>query len=230
MKIFAFIFARGGSKEIKNKNIKIFAGQPLLNHTINFAKKLNFVDKIYVSSDSKKIRNIAKKNNVLTLVRPKKYSKDKSAEWLAWRHAIKHLNKNKTFFDIMIILPCTAPLRNSLDIYKCLKKLNKKTDIVVTKTTSSRHPAFNMVKADKFGKLKPYINLKKIFFTRQELPKIYNLCTIAYVTRPKYILNKKHLFDGVIKSIDIPESRSIDIDTKFDFKVAEYLFKNKNYQ
>ena len=87
-----------------------------------------------------------------------------------------------------------------------------------------------MVKADKFGKLKTYINLKKKFFTRQELPKIYNLCTIAYVTRPKYILNNKHLFDGIVKSIDIPESRSIDIDTKLDFKIAEYLFKNKNYQ
>ena len=61
MKIFAFIFARGGSKGLKNKNVKLFSGKPLLSHSINFAKKLNFIDKIFVSSENKKILNIAKK-------------------------------------------------------------------------------------------------------------------------------------------------------------------------
>ena len=173
-----------------------------------------------------------KKNKVSIISRPKSLASDKSSEWLAWQHAIKYLESQNVYFDVMVILPCTAPLRNKADIEKCIKKLNKDTDIVVTKTDTSRHPAYNMVQLSKKGHLKPYINLKKIFFRRQDLPKIYNLCTIAYVTRPKYVLKNKHLFGGKVSFVNIPQARSIDIDSKTDFKMAEILFKSqkdKNY-
>ena len=228
MKIFAFIFARGGSKGIKNKNTKTFAGKPLLYHSIKFAKKMKFINKVFVSSEDKKILKIAKKNKASIINRPKNLAGDKSPEWLSWRHAIKYLNKKKFFFDIMLIIPCTAPLRSRTDIVKCIKKLNRTTDIVVTKTDTSRHPAFNMVQLNKKGNLKPYISSKKIFTRRQDLPKIYNLCTVAYVTRPKYVLKKEHIFQGKVNFVNIPQSRSIDIDSETDFKIAELLFKKRH--
>ena len=91
MKIVAFVFARGNSKGIKNKNLLKFKKTTLLGHAINQAKKINGVKQVFVSSDSKKIINYAKKFKAKTpFLRPKKLSRDNSPEIDAWRHAIKY--------------------------------------------------------------------------------------------------------------------------------------------
>ena len=115
-----FIFKRGGSKEIKNKNIVKINNVPLINYTINFAKKLN-IEKIFISSDSKKIKNIVKKNNIYVIDRPKKLATDKSAEIYSWRHAINYYeNKYKNKIDKFIFLPTPSPLRKKKDFLKAL--------------------------------------------------------------------------------------------------------------
>ena len=89
MNTYAFIFARGGSKGIKDKNIKNFCGKPLIAWSIEMIKSLNLVEKLIVSTDSKKIANIAKFYGAeVPFARPKYLSKDSSPEWLAWRRAL----------------------------------------------------------------------------------------------------------------------------------------------
>ena len=133
MNTYAFIFARGGSKGIKDKNIKNFCGKPLIAWSIEMIKSLNLVEKLIVSTDSKKIANIAKFYGAeVPFIRPKYLSKDSSPEWLAWRHAL-NFKKRRRLTRGYVEYSYTAPLRKTIDIKKCLSIYYKtKPDAVIT--------------------------------------------------------------------------------------------------
>ena len=123
MKNVVFIFARSGSKGLKNKNIKKFAGKPLLYWTIKQAKKIKNIDDIILSTDSAKIAKIGKKYGAsVYFLRPKKLANDQSPEWLSWKHAAKFIEiKFNTKLKKIIVLPVTSPCREIRDINKCIK-------------------------------------------------------------------------------------------------------------
>ena len=222
-----FIFARGGSKGIKNKNIYEIDKKPLIQYTIDIAKKICKDSDIYVSSDSKKIIDIAKKNNISYIKRPKNISGDLSIELDAWKHAIFYLNnKKKIKFKKFISLPVTSPFRSVNDVKKCIKLLDENTDIVVTVSKAKKSPWFNMLKANRLGFFQLIFH-KKLYFNRQEVPKIFDMTTVAYVSKPEYIIATNHILKGKVKSVLIPEERSLDIDTIFDLKIAKMLIQNE---
>jgi CMP-N-acetylneuraminic acid synthetase len=226
--LYCFIFARGGSKGIKNKNLVKLNGKPLLFYSINLAKKIKSIKKIFVSTDNKAIAEYAKKNKVEVIKRPKKLSQDNSYEIEAWKHAIKFLKKKKIFFDIFLSLPTTSPLRKKNDVITSLKMLNKKkTDIVLTGTKSKRNPWFNMAMKKKNGFYKIINNNKKTIYNRQKAPNVIDLTTVAYVADVSYILKAKSYFDGNVKVNLIPSVRAVDIDDKNDLYYANYLLKIK---
>jgi len=226
--LYCFIFARGGSKGIKNKNLVKLNGKPLLFYSINLAKKIKSIKKIFVSTDNKAIAEYAKKNKAEVIKRPKKLSQDNSYEIDAWKHAIKFLKKKKIFFDIFLSLPTTSPLRNKNDVITSLKMLNKKkTDIVLTGTKSKRNPWFNMAMKKKNGFYKIINNNKKTIYNRQKAPNVIDLTTVAYVADVSYILKAKSYFDGNVKVNLIPSVRAVDIDDKNDLYYANYLLKIK---
>ena len=133
MKVLCAICARGGSKGVKNKNIKKLNGIPLIAHTIFQAKKSRIFTKIVVSTDSKKIQNISKKFGVENwFTRPRHLSSDKSEKQLAIRHLLVSAEKYyKIKFDVIIDLDVTSPLRNINDIKLAIKKFNvTKSDIL----------------------------------------------------------------------------------------------------
>jgi len=226
--LYCFIFARGGSKGIKNKNLVKLNGKPLLFYSINLAKKIKSIKKIFVSTDNKAIAEYAKKNKVEVIKRPKKLSQDNSYEIEAWKHAIKFLKKKKIFFDIFLSLPTTSPLRKKNDVITSLKMLNKKkTDIVLTGTKSKRNPWFNMAMKKKNGFYRIINNNKKTIYNRQKAPNVIDLTTVAYVADVSYILKAKSYFDGNVKVNLIPSVRAVDIDDKNDLYYANYLLKIK---
>lgn len=230
MKTYAFIFARGGSKGISNKNIKKLNGIPLIHYSIEIAKQLKSINKIFVSTEDEKIKQIAKVDGVKIIDRPMNLALDNTPELEAWKHAIKWLEKREDFFDVFISLPTTAPLRNSDDIEKCLSALNENIDMIITMSKSVRSPWFNMVKKEKNGRVSILNNEKKDFFTRQSVPETFDMNTVAYVSRPVFIKKAKGVFDGNVHGIEIPIERSIDIDTEFDFKLTELLLKQNEDQ
>ena len=124
MKVLCAICARGGSKGVKNKNIKKLIGIPLIAHTIFQAKKSRIFTKIVVSTDSKKIQNISKKFGAENwFIRPRHLSSDKSEKQLAIRHLLVSAEKYyKIKFDVIIDLDVTSPLRNINDIKLAIKK------------------------------------------------------------------------------------------------------------
>jgi len=231
MRTFAFIFARGGSKGVPGKNIKEICGKPLIAYSIEIAKEIESIEKIFVSTEDDNIATVAKKFGADIIPRPINLAQDDSPEWLAWQHAIKWLGERGDNFDIFVSLPTTSPLRNKKDIKQCLALFNEEIDMVVGITEAARSPWFNMVREKKDGFLNIFIGNGETYVRRQDTPKIYDMTTIAYVSRPEFIKQATGVFDGKVKGVKIPAERAFDIDTELDFEIAEFLLKkikNKN--
>ena len=95
--------------------------------------------------------------------------------------------------------------------------------MVVTVKNASRHPSFNMVTLDNNGFARLVMPLNKTVHRRQDAPPVFDMTTVAYVSRPDFILNADDMFVGKIRAVIIPEERALDIDTEFDFAVAEFM-------
>lgn len=226
MKIYSFTFARSGSKGIKNKNLKIFNKKPLVHWAIKDALKSKLINKIFISTDSKKIANVANKAGaIIPFLRPKKLSTSNSPEYLSWRHAIKFLKEKNDLPDIFLSVPCTSPLRTSNDLDNMIRLFVKeRADFVVGIYESDRSPYFNLMKI-KNNKLEVFSKRKKNIFRRQDCPKTYNLSTFAFIAKPDYILSNINFYSGKAKGYIIDKKRSIDIDELMDLEYAEYLRK-----
>jgi CMP-N,N'-diacetyllegionaminic acid synthase len=225
-KIICLICARKGSKGIKNKNIINFHNKPLIEWTFDLANSIKKFDKIYISTDSKKIITIAKKNKInVPFIRPKYLAKSNSKEIDVWKHALKHLKKIDEFPDVLVVIPATSPLRKKKQIiYSISKFLKDKSDVLITVKDPENNPYFNMVKVDKRGLAKIVIN-KKNFYRRQDAPKVYSMSTICYVIKPNYILKAKSIFEGKVTVAKFDKKSSIDIDDNYDLNLAKILFK-----
>lgn len=229
MSIVAFIFARGGSKGLPGKNILNFAGKPLIVWAIEQAKSISRIDKVIVSTDSEEIAEIALKAGAeVPYIRPKDLASDNAPEWMAWRHALNNYkNSEGAYPRVMLSLPVTSPLRSLTDIENCLDIYETaKADAVIGITDAHRNPYFNMVVKDKNQELNLVMSSDRAISRRQDADRIYDLTTVAYAIRPDFIFACESLFEGVVKSFEVPQERAIDIDTAFDFKVAELIFKS----
>jgi len=222
MKTFAFIFARGNSKGVPGKNIRNLAGKPLLAYSIIMAQNIDEISRVFVSTDNQDIAKIGIKYGAEIINRPVELARDDSPEWLAWRHAIEWLENREEYFDCFVSLPATSPLRNENDVIRCLNRLDEQTDIVVTITNASRSPHFNMV-SEQDGYVKLLVANKCEYSRRQDVPIVYDMTTVAYVTRPDFIKNNNKVFDGQVKASLVPKERAVDIDDELDFKIAEML-------
>ena len=219
----AFIFARGGSKELKNKNIYLLNNKPLISYTIELAKSCEIFDDIVISTDSKKIALISESYGVkVNHLRPKHLASDDSPEILSWKYEIERYLNNKKF-DKFFSLPCTSPLRIEEDIIEMNKFFDKnKHDLVLGVTKSSKSPLFNIVEKDNFDNIKVILNNNSIF-RRQDSVKYFDITTVCYISTPEYILNSESIFDGRVGGYEIPKERSLDIDTEYDMNIASFL-------
>ena len=183
MSNFAFIFARGGSKGLAGKNIKLIAGKPLIAHSVELALTNDSIDQVFVSTDSVEIANIAKQYGAqVPFIRPKHLATDDAPEWLAWQHAVSFVRENMGDFSRFISLPTTAPCRSHEDVSGAIEKLEDHIDVVVTATKSHHHPCFNMLKSDENGYSK-FIDSEVGVSRRQDVAQALNMTTVAYVSR-----------------------------------------------
>ena len=119
--------ARGGSKGLKNKNIKLLNKKPLIAWSILAAKKCKLIDKIIVSTDSLKISKISKKYGAeVPFIRPKKFATDKASSFSVLKHAIEFYRNRNINFDFILMLEPTSPLREPKDIDFCINRIKKK--------------------------------------------------------------------------------------------------------
>jgi CMP-N-acetylneuraminic acid synthetase len=221
-KTFAFVFARGGSKGLPGKNLLPIAGHPLLAHSIRIAQQISEVACIFVSTDCSKIAETGAAYGAEIIARPEHLASDTAPEWLAWQHAIESAQSRYGVFDRFLSLPPTAPCRSIDDVKRSLDALAPDTDLVLTTTPSHRSPWFNMVAQSSNG----YLELIKTgdeINRRQDAPACFDLATVAYVTRPAFVLGATSIWDGRVRGVEIPSERAVDIDTPVDYAIARFL-------
>jgi len=229
MKYIVLICARGGSKGLPRKNIKPLNGIPLIGWSINIAKQIDRISRIIVSTDSEEIAKVALEYGAeVPFMRPKELAQDDSPEWLVWKHAIKHVESyGNEDIDAIIVLPVTAPLRSVKDVNSCIDLFEEsEVDSVITVSEASRSPYFNMIVNNDSGYASLVISPENQITRRQDAPEVFDMTTVAYVVNTNVVKQSNSIFEGKVKSIIIPQERSIDIDTLLDFKIAECLVLN----
>lgn len=225
----AFIFARGGSKGVLRKNLRLLAGKPLIAHAIDVAHACASIDRVVVSSDDAEIVEVASKHGAETpFVRPPELAADDSPEWLAWQHAVASVSQSSGPFDRFVSLPPTAPLRAPEDVEACLAALDDTTDVVIGVSKAARNPYFNMVRRDAEGLTEILMKPENPITRRQDAPDVYDITTVAYASTPGFILGNTGLFEGRVKSVVVPVERALDIDSELDFRLAEFLMAEQS--
>ena len=226
MKVVAFIFARGGSKGLPGKNVRLFGGKPLIGWSIEHALAVKRIERVIVSTDSEEIATVARAHGAeVPFIRPADLASDNSPEWLAWAHALNYLRETDGVLpEVMVSVPATAPLRLPLDIENCLDKYEKgDADVVITVTDANRSPYFNMVKMNADGTVGLVIPPQSAIARRQDVPVVYDMATVAYVAKSEFVMTHNAAFEGRVQMVHVPTDRAIDIDTLLDFQIAECL-------
>ncbi len=222
------MFARGGSKGLPRKNIKLLLGKPLLQYSVDTALACSSIDRVFVSTDDEEISAVAKSVGAEVIRRPAELASDTAPEWLAWRHAVSWTRERFGDFNHFVSLPATSPLRSVQDIEAGLNQLHSsEADICIGVTPANRNPYFNMVKKEKNSIVSLLMPPQKDVFRRQETPEVFDITTVIYVTTPSFIMDHFGLFSGKVTSIEIPKSRSVDIDDILDFKFAETILSQR---
>jgi N-acylneuraminate cytidylyltransferase/CMP-N,N'-diacetyllegionaminic acid synthase len=227
-KFLCIVPARQGSKGIKNKNIVKLNKLPLLAWTIKSAKKSKYIKEIIVSTDSKKIANIAKKyGGKIPFLRPKKYSTDKASSFDVLKHAINFFKSKKINYDYVVMLEPTSPLRSHKDIDFCLKKVLKdKIDTIVgVSKVVDQHPLF-LYSINKKNILVPYVKQKKkLYIRRQDINPLYYLEGSVYVSKISTLLKEKTWYHKKTQPYIVDQWKALEIDDTQDLQLAEFYIK-----
>jgi CMP-N,N'-diacetyllegionaminic acid synthase len=216
----AIIPARGGSVGVKNKNIKNLNGHPLVAYTIEAAKKSQFIKKIYVSTDSKKIAKISKKYGAEIINRPKYLSGNTIMNDDAVSHVIKVLEKKNEFdFENIVFFQPTSPLRRKDDVDKAIKIFKKeKADSLFT--SSDMHVA---IWKEKNKKIFPFHHSFKKRKRRQDSDKQYIENGSFYIANKNIFKDKNVRLGGKISTYVMDNLCIFEIDTINDFKTVSLI-------
>ncbi len=221
-KILAIIPARGGSKRLPEKNIKLLAGKPLISYTIETSLNSKLIDKTIVSTDDKEITEVSKNYGAEIIKRPKELAKDTSITIDAIKHTLDVLKEKENYQpDIIILLQPTTPLRRIEDINNAIEMFfNENCESVVS--VCEGNPYWNLTNKNK---AKPVLGWKYFKSRKQDLPKTFVLNGAIYITTPKSLDKYNAFFNNKMALYQMPNKRSIDIDEEIDFEFVEFIIK-----
>lgn len=228
MNILAIIPARGGSKGIPYKNIKLLAGKPLIQYSIDVALEAESIDKVIVSTDDKKISSVAEQPGVEVVLRPQNLAEDDSLVIDTIRHVLKVKKENDKIFDIVVLLEPTSPLRKPSDVDKAVKILQEKSADSLATFSETDVPPTRIWEIDKDIPI-PLLKDSDPFLPRQKQKVGYALNGLVYVLKTSTLLlnqSATSLLLGKKLALITPSFRKLDIDTEFDFSMAETIIKN----
>lgn len=214
----AIVTARGNSKGLPRKNLRLLDGKPLLVHTIEAALISAYVSRCVVSTEDAEIATVAARCGAEVVIRPAKLSRDESSSQEVVRHALAALEYPPAF----VLLQPTSPLRTAAHIDACLSLFfTSGAASVVSVCPVAVHP-FKMLRLEE-GNLVPFSAREYLSMPRQTLPLVYRQNGSIYVASTESFL--RH--DAFILPPSVPyvmtEEESVDIDTGFDLEVAELL-------
>lgn len=228
MKNIAIIPARAGSKGLKDKNIKLLNGKPLISYAIEEAINSNMFDTVHVSTDSEEYAEIAKKYGAdVPFLRSMENSSDTSSPWDVVREVLEKYSKLGKDFDTFILLQPTSPLRTSEDIKNAYKLFDEKKAISIVSVCEMEHsplqcntlpPDLSMVgfESDEVKNLR-----------RQEMPTYYRFNGAIYLSRVDNFIRTGDIYERECYALIMDKKTSIDVDDEYDFIILEAIMKSK---
>ena len=224
--MLAIIPARAGSKGLPRKNILDFCGKPLLAWSIEAALSCNYVDSVLVSTDSEEIATIARNYGAdVPFLRPKYLSTDEAGSIEVLMHCIEFMAKKEFFYEYIVLLEPTSPIRYKGDIDRALEMLRLEegaTSIVSVTRVESQHPSF-LMKKDSKNFLISYENpgIKR----RQEISELYHLDGTVYISEVESLCTNKTFYHDKTIGVSFKKWQSFEIDDEIDFYAVECLMK-----
>lgn len=212
---------------MKSKNTKLLLGKPLIAHTILQAKNSGLFDVIAVSSDSEDILAVAKQYGADVLVtRPAELATDKAAKLPVIQHCLTSAEeKLGKRFDVVVDMDATSPLRLVADIVQSVQLFEEDPDAdnLITGAPSRRSPYFNLVEVNHLGNASLSKQLETAIVRRQDAPRCYDMNASIYIWRRETLLDSTSVFQTKTILFEMPEERSVDIDSELDFEFVSFL-------
>lgn len=225
----AIIPARSGSKGLRDKNIKLLDGKPLMAYTIEAAKNSDLFDEIFVSTDSSEYARIAKEfGGNVPFLRSDDLSSDTASSWDVVRDAILNYKKIGKEFNTVALLQPTSPLRKSEDIINGYKMMEKKKDAkaIVSVCEVDHSPLWcNTLPED--NSLENFLNQDLTNIPRQSLPTYYRINGAMYIVNTEYLMSTDNIYNESCYAFLMTKESSIDIDDAMDFSFAEILMSQQ---
>ena len=223
-KIIAIIPARGGSKGIPRKNIKLLAGKPLIAHSIENALKSKYIDIVIVSTEDEEIAEISRRYGAEVLERPEELAKDETTTIDVIFHVLEVLGANNFTPKTIVLLQPTSPLRKAEDIDNAIMLFLDSDCESVVSVCEVEHPPYWSFRIEE-RYLKSLFDKRYLRMRRQDLEKAYIPNGAIYVSTPQTLYKYKGFYCNYIIPYIMPIERSVDIDNEIDFMLAELLMR-----
>ena len=225
------IAVRGGSKGVPGKNWREINGLPLFAYSLLQAVESELFDRIVVTSDANEVLATAKAFGATDIVvRPSTLATDTSGKVPAIVHALQETERvNNMTFDTIVDLDATSPLREISDIHGAVSLLESlNIDSVITASEAHRSPYFNLVEVNSdTGKVEVSKKLPNSILRRQDAPRSFDMNASIYVWNRNSLVENPQVFFDNTKIFEMPQERSMDIDSEFDFKIVSWLLEQR---
>jgi len=230
--LLAVIPGRGGSKGLPGKNILPLAGLPLICHSICLAKLCAGIANCIVSTDSEEIAAVAREcGGEVPFLRPANLAGDDTPMWPVLRHALAEMESRESCrYGSVLLLSPTSPARQPEDVAKAIELLEQDTHAVGVVATS--RPQFNprwvCVDIASDGYMRQSFPDGKVYARRQDVPVVYRINGALYLWRRDHVANSDapRYFEMPHRMLEIPENRTIDIDSPHDFRLVELMLRD----
>lgn len=220
-KVLGIIPARGGSKTLPRKNIKLLAGKPLIAWTIEEARKSEYIDRLIISSDDPEIIQAAEAwGGEVPFVRPKELAEDETPGIDPVIHALNNIGEH---FEYVVLLQPTSPLRTVADIDGCIRFcFSYEAPVCVSVSLADKSPYW-MYTLNAQQRMQVLLPSLKLIDRRQNLPPVYVLNGAVYVAQSAYLLKEKSFISDATVAYIMSAERSWDIDDELDFLICELI-------
>lgn len=233
-KVFAGVFARGGSEGLPNKNLAMVGGETLVWRAVRAAMRVPEIETVFCSTDSELIAAEAGRAGAeVPLRRPPDLARPDSPEFDAWVHLLHFLLHREVISEdsIFLIVPPVCPLRDTGDLVRVVRAVVKNRGAAVaTYSTSLEEHEFTKVTLEKDGVVHRVRHGEaKLPSRRQDFSQGLSLRAVAYAAPVSYFLSREEFWSGPVKGVFVEQENSIDIDTSHDLKLARLLFRDRQF-
>jgi CMP-N-acetylneuraminic acid synthetase len=230
--VLAIIPARGGSKGVPNKNLAQVAGRPLIEWTIDAARRATSLGRVVVTTDAPSIADAARKSGAeVPFLRPSELAQDDSPGMAAILHAVAWLAEHERYHpDYVMCLQPTSPLRTARDIDAAVGLLAQhEADSVVSVTPVDQHPYW-MKQMDADGRLRDFMVPDRPAIRRQDLPLVYALNGAIYLAGRTVLVDTASWYTTNTRGYVMPPERSLDLDTPWLMHLADLMLRSQPHE